>query len=102
MPRTSVYQPPQVGAGLGELARFVRQILTGRINVAGEVTVAGYTSTTVISDANFTFTTELVLIPRDADGAALNWWLASRGRGSITIGHEQPGHDLTFGYVAVG
>jgi hypothetical protein len=100
--RTSRYDLPPIGAGLGSLARLLRDTMLGRINVAGEVTIATGTTTTLIEDQNFTFTTEITLIPRNSTGAALAWWLAARNKGSITIGHAAPGSNLTFGYIAAG
>ena len=102
MPRSSRYDLPAVGAGLGELARLVRQYALGQLNVAGTVVLANGSTSTVLEDSSFTVTTEIVLIPRDSASAAIAWWLAARDKGSVTIGHDDPGADRTFGYVAVG
>jgi hypothetical protein len=100
--RTSRNDLPSIGAGLGEINRKLREAMLGRLNVAGEVTIATGTTTTLIEDQNFTFTTEITLTPRNSTGAALAWWLAARNKGSITLGHAAPGSDLTFGYIAAG
>ena len=102
MARTGRYDLPGIGAGLGELARITREYGVGRINVSGEVTLANGTTSTVIEDANFTATTELQLIPRADPGAAWRYWLAARNKGSITIGHTDPGTNLLCGWIALG
>ena len=56
----------------------------------------------MLEDALFTTTTEITLIPRDAAGAAVSWWLQQRMSGRIVIGHDDPGSDRTFGYIAIG
>ena len=99
MPKTSRYDLPPIGLG-GELHRFVRDAIQGAVNVAGEVMLVAGTTATVIEDALFTTTTEVVLIPRDA--AAVSWWLQARDKGRITIGHADPGADRVFGYIAIG
>lgn len=101
MPKTSRYDYPPVGLG-GELNRFVRDLVQGYVNCAGEMVLLAGTSSTLIEDALFTTTTEITLIARDAAGAALPWWLQQRMSGRIVIGHAAPGSDLTFGYIAIG
>ena len=101
MPKTSRYDLPPVGLG-GELHRFVRDLIQGYANVAGEVAFLNGTTATILEDALFTTTTEVILVPRSAAGAAMPWWLQARDKGRITIGHADPGADLVFGYIAIG
>jgi hypothetical protein len=96
MPKTSRYDLPPVGPE----NRFVRDAIQGYVNVAGEVVLSG--TSTIIEDALFTTTTEITLIPRDAAGAAISWWLQQRMAGRIVIGHDNPGAARLFGYIAIG
>ena len=82
--------------------RFVRDLVHGYVNVAGEMVLAAGTTSTVLEDALFTTTTEVTLVPRDAAGAAIQWWLSARMSGRIVIGHADPGANLAFGYIAIG
>lgn len=100
--RTGRYDQPGIGAGLGELARIARETSVGRLNVSGEVTLANGSTSTVIEDANFGATTEIVLIPRGDPGASFRFWLAARNKGSLTLGHTDPGADLLCGWLALG
>jgi hypothetical protein len=102
MPRTGRYDLPTIGAGTQELARMLREYGVGRINVSGEVTLANGSTSTLIEDANFGATTEIVLIPRADPDASFRFWLAARSRGSLTVGHTDPGTDLVCGWIAVG
>lgn len=100
--RTGRYDAPSIGAGLGEIARIVRDMRYGRMNVSGEVTIANGSTSTTIEDANFGPTTEIQLIPRSDPGAAWRFWLAARNKGSLTVGHPNPGSDLVCGWIAEG
>ena len=102
MARTGRYDLPSIGAGLGELARIIREMRQGRLNVSGEVTIANGSTSTVITDSNFGLTTEIALIPRSDPGASWRFWLAARNKGSLTIGHPNPGTDLVCGWIAEG
>ena len=102
MARTGRYDLPSVGAGLGELARVVGEIRQGRLNTSGEVTIANGSTSTIIDDAQFGPTTEIVLTPRSDPGAAWRYWLAARSKGRITLGHPDPGGDLVCGWTAQG
>ena len=102
MARTGRYDLPGIGAGTPELARIAREQGVGRINVSGEVTLANGTTSTVIEDSNFGATTELLLIPRADPGASFRFWLAARNKGSLTVGHPNPGTDLVCGWLALG
>lgn len=102
MPRTGRYDLPSIRAGQDELARILREVRQGRLNTSGEVTIANGTTSTMIEDANFGPTTELLLIPRTDPGASWRFWLAARNKGSLTLGHPDPGSDLVCGWIAEG
>lgn len=83
-----------------ETGRHLR-ILADRVFV-GEVVLADGATSTVIADRRFGAATEIKLIPRSGAQAALRTWLAGRSRGALTIGHDAPSGDQTFGYIAIG
>jgi hypothetical protein len=102
MARTGRYDLPGIGAGAPELARIGREQGVGRLNVSGEVTIANGATSTVITDSNFGATTEIVLIPRTDPGTSWRFWLAARNKGSLTVGHPNPGTNLVCGWLALG
>jgi len=102
MPRTSRHDLPSINAGLNELARIVREMRQGRMNIAGEVTITNGTTTTLIEDQQFGATTVLTLTPRTDPGASWRSWTAARSKGSITVGHPNPGSDLVCDWLAQG
>lgn len=85
-----------------ETGRHLRLLSEGRLNVTGEVTLANGTTSTVIGNRRFGSQTEIVLTPRSAAQAALKTWLAVRETGRLTLGHDAPSGDQTFGYIAIG
>lgn len=85
-----------------ETGRHLRLLAEGRLNVTGEVVLANGATSTAIGDRRFSSRTEIVLVPRSATQAALAWWLAAREVGKLTIGHDAPTGDQTFGYIAIG
>ena len=102
MSRTGRHDLPSIGAGLGELARMIREMRQGRMNTSGEVTIANGSTSTIIDDSQFGATTELLLTPRTDPGASWRYWLTDRSKGRITLGHPDPGADLVCGWTAQG
>lgn len=102
MARLSRYDLPSVSPTLLELARILRETRLGRLNVAGTVTLASGTVSTVVTDREFGATTVLHLTPRSTGAAAIAWWQVDRAKGQITLGHDAPGADVEFYYTAIG
>lgn len=103
MARRGRYELP-VRPTLEGLARIVREMRLGRLNVSGEVTVLSGTTATVIADAEIGASTVMTLTPLSEAAAELTWWedRAARTKGSITIGHAAPSGDLAFSWLALG
>jgi hypothetical protein len=102
MAKMSRYGMPGPNAALGELIGFVREAMLGRVNVAGEVTLAAGTTTTKIYDFNVTGTTVASLTPRSASAALIRPYQLANTKGTINLGHAAPGADVEFYYSLIG
>lgn len=91
-----------------ELATAINQILLGRLNNVGTVTLLDATTTTTITDPNISANSVVLLVPLDANGAGLSWYMSDitptigKAGGEIEITHADPGADAVFAYVLIG
>ncbi len=102
MARTSRYALPSQNPSGAELAEQLRDMMLGKINVAGEVTLAAGTVTTKIYDFQITATTVAILTPRSAAAAAIVPWQDDSTKGVINLGHAAPGGDVAYFYTLIG
>ena len=83
----------------------INEMLKGRANNVGEVTLDANTTTTTLSDIRIKQTMTAVLIPRTANAAAamINVYISAVADGSITLTHSNTATvDRTFDYVLHG
>lgn len=95
---------PQTASPM-QIATTVNEMLKGRGNNVGEVTLDANTTTTTISDIRVKQTMTVVLIPRTANAAAAltNVYISAVADGSITLTHSNTATvDRTFDYVLHG
>lgn len=95
---------PQTASTL-QLATTVNEMLRGRGNNVGSVTLTASVTTTTISDIRVKQTMTAVLIPRTANAAAAmtNVYISAVADGSITLTHSNTATvDRTFDYVLHG
>lgn len=95
---------PQTASTL-QIATTTNELLKGRANNVGEVTLTENVTTTTISDIRIKQTMTVVLIPRTANAAAAltNVYPSSVADGSITLTHANTATvDRTFDYVLHG
>jgi hypothetical protein len=98
----SRYRLPTPQTDLPELARIVADMRVGRLDVGREVTMASGTTTTVIRGNTVGIDSIPILVPTTSTGAALAWWLSSRAKGALTLGHDAPGADELFLLLLIG
>lgn len=84
-----------------EVSRAVNDLRRGHLDVVGDVTVAGSTTSTTINNFAFGPGTVLLLVPLSQAAAAQAWWLVEAGRGYVTIGHPSAAA-RSYRYVAIG
>lgn len=83
----------------------VNQIIRGRSNATGRVTLPTSGTSTVVTKANVSADSEVVLIPRNADAAAelaAGTCYAVAAQGSFTITHAMSATTRDFGYLVIG
>jgi hypothetical protein len=88
-----------------QVASTVNEMLKGRANNVGSVTLMQSSTTTTISDIRIKQTMTAVLIPRTANAAAAlaNVYISAVADGSITLTHSNTAStDRTFDYVLHG
>jgi len=99
---------PQTGAGLRDVIFAVRQLIEGRSNATGRVTLRANETTTTITGETVNENAEVFLTPRTSNAAAaLGTTYASISRvagvPTVTITHANAAStDRTFGYLIVG
>lgn len=95
---------PQTATPL-QIATITNEMLKGRANNVGSVTLTANSTTTTISDIRIKQTMTAVLIPRTANAAAAmtNVYISAVADGSITLTHASTATiDRTFDYVLHG
>lgn len=95
----------QVLRGETQAERTINEMLRGRANNVGEVTLDPNVTTTTISDIRIKQTMTAVLIPRTANAAAAmtNVYISVVADGSITLIHANTATaDRTFDYILHG
>jgi hypothetical protein len=95
----------QVLLGDTQAERTINEMLKGRANNVGEVTLTENTTSTTISDIRIRLTMTAVLIPRTANAAAAmtNVYISAVADGSITLTHSNTATvDRTFDYILHG
>jgi hypothetical protein len=95
---------PQNATAL-QIATTTNELLKGRANNVGEVTLDASVTTTTISDIRIKQTMTAVLIPRTANAAAAmtNVYISAVADGSITLTHSSTAStDRTFDYILHG
>lgn len=90
-----------------EIANALNQVLRGQINTVSELTIANGTTSTAVADVNAHMGSMPILMPTNATGAALigsatGVYVSSRGVGTFTLTHPNPGASATFLYALLG
>jgi hypothetical protein len=95
---------PQTASPM-HISSTVNEMLKGRGNNVGEITLMPSVTTTTIADIRIKQTMTAVLIPRTANAAAAmtNVYISAVADGSITLTHSSTATvDRTFDYVLHG
>lgn len=88
-----------------QIATTTNELLKGRANNVGSVTLTANATTTTLSDIRIKQTMTAVLIPRTANAAAAmtNVYISAVADGTITLTHSNTATvDRTFDYVLHG
>lgn len=85
-----------------ELATAINQLIIGRINSVGTLTIANATTSTVVTDPNAHVGSVPLLTPTNAAAAAISPYVTARSLNSFTLTHANPGAPATFLYALLG
>ena len=95
----------QVLPGQDQVERTINELLKGRANNVGAVTLEASTTTTVTTDTRIRSQMKIVLSPRTANAAAAltNVYVSAVADGSFTLTHSSTAStDRMFDYVIHG
>ena len=98
---------PYAGGDEREVAFVVNNLLEGKINSTGTVTLTASTTSTVVSDRRVGANSLIFFMPQTANAssemASGGMYVSSRGKHTFTITHPNNANaDKTFGYVVLG
>ena len=90
-----------------EVATIVNNILDGKINSTGTVTLTASAATTVVTEDRAGATSVILFMPTTANAAAEQaaggMFVSSRGKQTFTITHANNSQaDRTFDYIVIG
>jgi len=89
----------------GRLADAINNILRGKLNITGEVTLTASSATTTLTDPRIGSGSVIVMQPTTANaaGALSGLYFGTPGDGTITINHANNAQaDKTFRYAIIG
>jgi hypothetical protein len=89
------------------LVNAIRQLLQGRSNAAGSVTLAAGAASTTVTAPNCASSAQVFLFPKTAHAAAElaagTCWVSAVAGGAFTLTHANNAQtDRTFSYVCLG
>ena len=90
-----------------EISQVVNNILDGKLNSTGTVTLSASATSTAVADERAGSTSIILLMPTTANAAAEigagTAYISARTKRSFTITHANNSQtDRTFGYVVIG
>lgn len=80
------------------LAETINQLVDGKTNATGSVTLTNSTTTTTVTNERCAADSVVLLMPKSADAAAEAWHVAP-ANGSFVITHSNDTTTRAFGYV---
>lgn len=98
---------PPDGGSQREVATALNQVIQGRNNANGSVTLTASAATTAVSDDSISGDATVLLTPRTANAAAEQaagtLYLSAIANGSFTLTHANNAQsDRTFDYLVLG
>jgi hypothetical protein len=96
---------PPFGGDQRAVAEIVNNIMDGKTNNIGKVTLAQSATTTTLTDARIGIDSVILFTPLSDHSASemAHLYISAQTTGSATITHRNTGHtDLNFQYIVVG
>ena len=83
-------------------ANAINNILDGKINSTGEITLTNSSTTTTLTDARIGGNSVILLMPITNNAANAHIHFTDIGNGTATMNHESGSSTRTFKYVVIG
>lgn len=96
---------PPAGGDQRAVAEVVNNMMDGKTNNTGTVTLSSSTTTTTLTDARISPDSVIIMTPMTLNAAKEfgTCYISARTKGSATISHQNTGHsDLDYTYVVIG
>ena len=98
--------PPEATSGR-EISQVVNNILDGKLNSTGSVTLTASAATTAVTDFRAGNESVILFMPTTANAAAEQaaggFYVSSRGKQTFTLSHANNTQtDRTFDYIVIG
>jgi hypothetical protein len=83
-------------------ANAINNILDGKINSTGEITLTNSSTTTILTDARIGGNSVILLMPTTNNAANAHIHFTDIGNGTATMNHGSGSSTRTFKYVIIG
>jgi len=83
-------------------ANAINNILDGKINSTGEITLTNSSTTTILTDARIGGNSVILLMPTTNNAANSHIHFTDIGNGTATMNHGSGSSTRTFKYVIIG
>jgi hypothetical protein len=93
---------PVNGGTPREISNVVNNILNGKINSTGNVTLTNSSATTTLYDARIGDDSVILFMPTTSDASTENIYVTGRQKGQATLNHANATTTRSFGYIVFG
>ena len=103
MTRISNYRRlSSLGDNPRNVANVVNNILDGKVNSTGSVTLTNSSATTTLSDDRIGEDSVILFMPTSSDASSVNIHVTARQKGQATLNHASATTTRSFDYVIFG
>jgi hypothetical protein len=93
---------PVNGGTPREISNVVNNILNGKINSTGNITLTNSSATTTLYDARIGDDSVILFMPTTSDASTENIHVTGRQKGQATLNHANATTTRSFGYIVFG
>ena len=84
------------------ISTVVNNILDGKVNSTGSVTLTNSATTTTLSDDRIGADSVILFMPTTSDASSENIHVTARQKGQATLNHANATTTRSFGYIVFG
>jgi hypothetical protein len=84
------------------LANSLNNVIEGKINSTGSITLENSVTTTDLEDDRIGIDSVILLMPTTSDAAAENIYFSAQDKGVVTLNHTSNTTSRIFKYVVIG